>query len=143
MSQLGIGAMLGMLTDNSQTVDAVKYAIGKKIKSIKLDGDNLDITLDDDKILRMFDDGQSCCEHRYMTTPDNLDNYIGETIVDFELKNGPDAEGEYGECHDIQFLEVKTDKDVIQFSNHNEHNGYYGGFSIKAESMIIKNYLKY
>ena len=57
---------------------------------------------------------------------------IGYSEKDFELKDAPDIEDEWGEVHEVQFLDVKTDKGVFQMSSHNEHNGYYGGFWIIA-----------
>jgi hypothetical protein len=34
--------------------------------------------------------------------------------------------------HEVAFLEVTTDRGVFQMKNHNEHNGYYGGFLIRC-----------
>ena len=43
------------------------------------------------------------------------------------------ASSEHNEdCHEVQFLEVKTSKGSFTMSSHNEHNGYYGGFSIEV-----------
>ena len=39
-----------------------------------------------------------------------------------------------GEKHEVQFLEIKTDRGVLTMANHNEHNGWYGGFWIVAEA---------
>lgn len=36
------------------------------------------------------------------------------------------------DVHEVQFLVVHTDKGDLTMSSHNEHNGYYGGFSIEA-----------
>lgn len=84
--------------------------------------------------LKMFDDGQSCCESRYMVTSDDLTEYENTTLLDFELKDAPDIENEF-DCHEVQFLDVKTSKGIFQIANHNEHNGYYGGFWIVARSI--------
>lgn len=134
MSNLGMGVMLNMLGGNEDTVNALKASLNKKIKLAWLDqeADRLKIRFDDDSVLSLWDAGQSCCEHRYMRTDDNLNDYTGHTLIDIELKNAPDEEDEYGEVHEVQFLEIKTDKGVFTMSNHNEHNGYYGGFAIVA-----------
>lgn len=136
MSSPGMGVMLGMLGGNEETVNAVKFSLGKKIKKVWLDEENnkLSFEFEDNSTLDMWDDGQSCCEHRYMRTDDDLSEYEGTTLLDFELKTAPDQEDEYGEVHEVQFLDVKTDKGVFQLANHNEHNGYYGGFWIVARS---------
>lgn len=132
MSQLGIGAMIGYLGGNEETVKAIQSSVNKKMKRVFLEDDVLIFHMDDGSILRLFDDGQSCCESRYMKTDDNLDEYSGSVLLGFELKNGPDIETEY-DVHDVQFLDVKTDKGTFQMASHNEHNGYYGGFWIVAK----------
>jgi hypothetical protein len=133
MSQPGIGVMIGLLGGNEETVNAIKSSLGKKIKNVQLEADDtLKFEFQDGSSLNIRDDGQSCCEHRYMTTDDDLSEYSGATLLDFELKNAPDQEDEWGEVHEVQFLDVKTDKGVFQMANHNEHNGYYGGFWIVA-----------
>jgi hypothetical protein len=37
-----------------------------------------------------------------------------------------------GEDHELAFLKVSTNKDCITLETHNENNGYYGGFGIRA-----------
>lgn len=131
MSNLGIGVMLHWLSSNEPTVTAVKSALNKKIKSVKLEGERLKFIFDDDSTLQLWDDGQSCCESRYMSTDDDITYYIGAKLTGFELKEAPEIENEWG-SHEVQFLEVQTDKGVFTISSHNEHNGYYGGFAIVA-----------
>ena len=38
----------------------------------------------------------------------------------------------WGGVHEVQFLNIETSLGIITFETHNEHNGYYGGFYIKA-----------
>jgi len=99
-----------------------------------LDGDALNFEFEDETKLKVWDGGQSCCENRYMATSDDLTEYSGAKLLDFELKNAPNVADEYGD-HEVQFLDVKTDKGTFQMANHNEHNGYYGGFWIVAQSV--------
>lgn len=134
MSNLGLGVMIQSLGGNAETVEAVKTALGKIIENVKLEDNELVFKFTDGTELKMYDDGQSCCENRYMVTADELSEYEGAKVLDFELKNAPNAPDEYGD-HEIQFLDVKTDKGVFQMANHNEHNGYYGGFWIVARSV--------
>ena len=130
---IGVGVMIKSLGGNSETVEAVKSALGKTIENVKLEDNELKFLFTDGTTLKMFDDGQSCCEIRYMETADNLSEYDGAVLLDFELKDAPNQEDEYG-AHEVQFLDVKTSKGVFTMSNHNEHNGYYGGFWITAVS---------
>ncbi|MBS3993634.1 MAG: hypothetical protein KGZ87_07950 [Bacteroidetes bacterium] len=128
---LGLGVMIQTLGGNEETVNAVKSALNKTIEKVWLKENELLFKFTDGTNLKLYDDGQSCCETRYMRTDDDLSEYSGAKLLDFELKNAPNQEDEYGD-HEIQFLDVKTDKGIFQMANHNEHNGYYGGFWIVA-----------
>lgn len=126
---LGIGVMIGQLSGNKETVEAYQSAINKTISKADLSDDALVLTFDDGTGIKFFDDGQSCCESRYMRTDDKLDEYAGGKFLGAEIKHAPDVEND-GECHEVQFLEIKTSKGEFTMSSHNEHNGYYGGFSL-------------
>ena len=128
---LGIGAMIQTLSGNEEIVDAIKSALNKTIEKVWLEENELLFEFTDGTNLKLYDNGQSCCEDRYMRTDDNLSEYEGAKLLDFELKNAPSQENIYG-AHEIQFLDVITDKGIFQMANHNEHNGYYGGFWIVA-----------
>lgn len=132
MSQLGLGVMIQMLGGNADTVAALKESIGQKIESVSLEDNQLQIKLKTGKTLTIFDDGQSCCEHRYMVTDDDLSEFTNTIFKNIEIKDTQNKDGEYGEVHEIQFLEITTGKGSFVLSNHNEHNGYYGGFWIVA-----------
>lgn len=129
----GMGLLLGILGGNSETVSAIKSCLGNTIERVWLDegANELKFKFTNGVGLRIWDDRQSCCENRYMVTADDLSEYENAKLLDFELKDALNSEDEHGE-HEIQFLDVKTDKGVFQMANHNEHNGYYGGFWIVA-----------
>jgi hypothetical protein len=131
MSQLGLGVMIQSLGGNEETVKAIKESLGKHIVNIVLESDSLAIHFEDKTVLYLQDEGQSCCEHRYMTTDDDLSEFCDSQFMDVELADGENKDDEYGE-HEIQFLNIKTSKGTFQMANHNEHNGYYGGFWITA-----------
>ena len=133
MGMHGVGFMLSQLYGNSDSVDAFKAAIGKTIKAARADDDSLYLTFTDDSGIRFYDDGQLCCESRYMRTDDDVASFAGSVLTGAEIKDGPDEEGEYGDAHEVQFLEVQTSTGVITMSSHNEHNGYYGGISLRVE----------
>ena len=141
MSQLGLGVMIGMLSGNSETVAAIRASQGKKIVGISLDKDQetpdgferqdlirIDLT---EHVLLLWDGGQSCCEARYTTTDDAVEEFVGATLVDVDLLDADTIEDDYG-VHEQQFLRVQTDRGDMTFVTHNEHNGYYGGFLLKA-----------
>jgi hypothetical protein len=135
MGNLGMGVMIHMLFGgNADDVAAVRGAIGKTIASVELKDEALQFAFADGSTLKLWDDGQSCCESRYMRTDDNLADFVGATFTDLEMRDAPDATVGDGEPHEVQFLAVKTSKGEFVMSSHNEHNGYYGGFYIKASA---------
>lgn len=129
MSQPGIGAMLHLLSGGSKN-DPSKY-VGRVIESAAQDGDTLVLSFRDGTSIVISDDGQSCCESRYMRTDDSLKDLFGLTLTGIETNTARsgNVEDDY-EHHEVVFLDIKTDKNVVQFSFHNVHNGYYGGFGL-------------
>lgn len=138
MGQPGIGAMIQALYGDRDSVAAFGESVGKTIAAIAIDdeangGDGaLRLTFTDGNKLLLMDNGRSCCESRYMRTDDELQGYVGATLIGVETKDGPEVEGEYGDSHEQQFLEVQTSKGVLTLVCHNENNGYYGGFALVA-----------
>lgn len=130
MSRPGIGAMLGILGGNENTVKAMQAAMNLPIEYIAVKDDSLRIVLEKGTLC-LYDDAQSCCEHRYMVCDDDLGAFVGATLLGAEIVNAPDETDEYGE-HEVQFLKVNTSAGTFTIANHNEHNGYYGGFWIVA-----------
>jgi hypothetical protein len=131
MSELGLGVMIGMLGDKNETVKAMQSAIGRTIASVVVDANRdgaLCLTFTDGSTLRLYDDGRSCCESRYLTCDDDLASFVGDTLVSAEVHEAPTITSEYGDVHEQAFLRVKTNRGVIVATTHNEHNGYYGGF---------------
>lgn len=123
--------MLGMLSGGGETVAAYHAAVGKKIIGLGIDADRerLRIELDGGLTLVATDDGQSCCESRYMTCDDDLSHFAGATLTGLEVRDGPEEDGGY-DVHEQQFLIVNTSAGSFTVANHNEHNGYYGGFHL-------------
>jgi hypothetical protein len=143
VSNLGVGVMLGMLSGNEETVKAGKDAVGKEIAHAAVvlgadaghygDTDKLVLTFTDKSALEIWDDGQSCCEHRFMHTDDELGDFVGATFLDAEVRDGPAEDMEYGE-KESQFLVISTSIGQFTVVNYNEHNGYYGGFWLQART---------
>lgn len=135
MSQLGMKVLIKKLLGGStKSIATWTAAMGKKIVDLRLlpDTNALYFTFDDGSQMKVYDDGQSCCEKRYMATDDLLADFIGATLVSAELLDGPTTDDE-DEEHDTQFLRIKTSVGDFTMVNHNIHNGYYGGFWIVAE----------
>ena len=64
-----------------------------------------------------------------------LSKIEGEKFRRVEVKETRGSD-EWGGSRDISFLEISTDRDHVVVKNYNEHNGYYGGFSIDVTIRI-------
>ena len=127
--------MIDVCNLEGKSAEAFLKVVGKKIMGIKLEDDMLYISFGSQGTLKISDEGQSCCEHRYITTDDKLEDYVGGNLLNIEVKPVPIPlldDGE-GESHDIEFVEVSTSKGAFVLVTHNEHNGYYGGFFVCAK----------
>lgn len=118
--------------DRDATAQAVLASVGKRIASVELVADELRLAFTDGAVLRIYDDGQSCCESRYMRTDDDLPTFAGATLRGVEVRDATDIACDGEDSHEVAFLVVHTDGGDIVCSTHNEHNGYYGGFAMKA-----------
>jgi len=115
--------------------------VGLKIKDIvKIDqSEQVAIWFTDGTFLRISDDGQSCCESRYMTCDDDLTGHEGGQLVSIDLDAGggehrTKPDDDYSDAyHETQFVKVQTTKGSFTLCTHNEHNGYYGGFDLTVE----------
>jgi hypothetical protein len=126
-SQPGIGAMLHYLGGGSK--EDPKSFYGRTITAAELRDDKFHLSFDDGQKIAIWDDGQSCCEHRYMKCDDDPASLVGHKLTRIEAKEGPDVQGDY-DTHEQVFVEIGTDAGFITLNNHNEHNGYYGGFGL-------------
>lgn len=131
----GLGVMLRQMAGNADSVAALTGAIGKTIASVDLKDDGLCLRFTDGSGIRFADEGQSCCEHRYMRTDDELSYYVGAELRGAELRDAPSSTDGTSDAHDVQFLAIQTDRGEFVMSSHNEHNGYYGGFSVEVSAL--------
>lgn len=134
---LAMKVMLDMMLgyNAEQTYRILQPAIGRNIVKLYIEDNRLSFLMDNGKGFHLLDDGQSCCESRYMTTDDSLEHFVGATLTGIEVRKGPLVEDEWADVHDTEFLLVHTSKGTFTVVNHNEHNGYYGGFSLLAVPM--------
>lgn len=132
MGNPGLGVMIQMLGGDRGSRDAMFAILGKKLAIVELRDDALWMTVEGGPTVRMSDHGQSCCESRYMRTDDDLASFVGATLTGVEVREAPSVDVDY-DAHDVEFLAVQTDRGEFVMSSHNEHNGYYGGFAIRAE----------
>ena len=112
-----------------------EQSCGKVITTADIYDEKLLIRFNDETAIWIYDDGQGCCEWRHMSTDDDLSSLIGHHLVSIEQREGPMIEDECGDCHDICFVIIQTDVGSVTLVNHNEHNGYYGGFCLVIKTV--------
>ena len=167
MSKLG----LSFLIANVFGVDGVKISnhYGKTIVSAALKPDTVAPDWDktesseyskevdclllkfaDGTAIRLYDDAQSCCEHRYISTDDDVADLVGQKLIEVECRDieKPEDEDEDGNadidnyCHDMMFVKIQGNKSPITLCTHNEHNGYYGGFILRCDELKLESELE-
>lgn len=84
-----------------------------------------------DLILIMWDNGQQCCENRYMDTDDDLSQLSGTTFVSIEIADCSLHANQDGDTEECQFLRIQTSDGMFVVKNYNIHNGYYSGFELE------------
>ena len=131
MTQLGFGPMLHLVSAGCPEKPSDFY--GKEIVEATIREEALRLMFSDGSKIKIFDDGQSCCESRYMRTDDDVSSLIGHKLVRIEGKDGPNLNSYDDDPHETCFVEIATDAGFITITNHNEHNGYYGGFALSIE----------
>ena len=124
---MGLGAMIHYLSGGSEHSASEYY--GQKILSAEIVDNRLRLGLKNGKTIEIWDNGQSCCENRYMSTDDDVSSLVGKKLTQIACKEGPTVDEDYN-VHEQVFVEVATNKGFITIANHNEHNGYYGGFGL-------------
>lgn len=136
MSEPGFGAMLHYLSGGSAN-DPKKY-YGKVVESAQLVGDDrLRISFVGGPVIELWDNGQSCCEKRYLTCDDDPADLNGQGLVSIEAVRTEERDDNHGDPHEMVFVKVQGDRSAITLCAHNKHNGYYGGFGLTiTESKI-------
>jgi len=84
-------------------------------------------------ILELIDNGQDCCENRYITCDDDLEGLQGQRIVSIEVAGIAEVlETNDGDSHEQVFVRIQFSRFAVTLCTHNEHNGYYGGFCLEV-----------
>ena len=114
--------------------------VGKKIAKIYIDPDynngdgGLVIEFEDNKKIILFDDNRQSSESRFIHSDDDLSWHMGSVFQGIQIKNIKDTRDEYDCKHEIQFVHVLTETDILVVETHNVHEGHYGGFNLKIDT---------
>ena len=126
MPQRGLGIKARIILGGSP--NGTDVLCGKEIVSAELVDNQLKLQFADGAKYNLWDDGQDCCERRYITTDDDISSLVGQSLTRIETKDGPDQATEENP-HEKIFVELHTATGcAVVLTTHNEHDGYYGGF---------------
>jgi hypothetical protein len=96
----------------------------------------------------MISNYQSCCESwGHFLSEDNPAEFIGATLVDVkitdELLNKKRlSELDYLDEGGVMFVDIETDRGVLQFVAYNSHNGYYShSATVESKQLTHETYL--
>jgi len=86
-------------------------------------------------------DGQSCCERSgYFMSEDDFSEFIGANLIDLAITdtclNTKKLEEEELYEPDLMFVNLNTDKGLLQFVAYNSHNGYYGHSAVVVSEQL-------
>lgn len=104
-------------------------------ENVRYGADGYAITTNKQMIRLLIDNDQDCCEQwGYLMSEDDLSKFIGSSLLDititdtalstiqFEQYLGPEDMDAGG----MMFVNINTDRGLLQFVAYNAHNGYYG-----------------
>lgn len=94
--------------------------------------DGYKVITNQQEILLMIDNGQSCCENwGYFWLNDNILDFIGAELKGIDIVDTALNKEKFDDKVDLyegdaMFVNLETSKGTLQFTLYNEHNGYYG-----------------
>ena len=104
--------------------------IGKVLKEVRVDNDNITFVTVDDDVYNMYHD-QDCCEHVYVeSVVGDVEDLIGvPLLVAEEATSNENPEGaevsDYQESFTWTFYKLATIKGYVDIRWYGESNGYY------------------
>ena len=117
----------------------IKHPVGYEIYC-----DGYKITTDKQTVLVLIENDQQCCENwGYICTNDNMEEFIGANLLsvnltDIALNNADLPAADWCDEREIQFVNLHTDRGLLQLAVYNAHNGYYG-HSLFIRSMQLNH----
>jgi hypothetical protein len=129
-------------------IEEATFRIDESKYGLSFDG--ILITLDDNTEIKLgIYNGQNCCENwGYFTSLDDLSEFIGAEFISVgvvdKCLNVTKMEEHYfsSETHTM-FVNIDTNKGLLQFTAYNSHNGYYGhqAVVVRNDAIIEDTYL--
>lgn len=91
--------------------------------------DGFEVLTSDQSILLGISNYQSCCERTgYFWCNDSTAEFIGARLLDVTITDTALITSKAPDIYEggVMFVNLVTDRGVLQFVCYNEHNGYYG-----------------
>jgi hypothetical protein len=101
----------------------------ERIKEIEDYGDGFKIVTDAQTIDLHMDTDASCCENPgYFLSEDDPSQFIGAAVLSVRVVNEALTNVEVPDVYEggVMFVNIETDKGLLQFVAYNSQNGYYG-----------------
>lgn len=124
---------------NNEKILRIEEASFKNKKDDYRSFNGFEVVTDKQTIRLGIDDSQSCCERPgYFWSNDNPQDFIGAIVRDISITDTSlneakmkenDIDGEYFEGG-VMFVNIDTDRGMLQFVAYNAQNGYYGHHAI-------------
>lgn len=126
-----------------------------KIEEIEGSRAGYSITTTDQIISMTIENEQCCCENwGYFLSEDNVSSFIGTNLLDITItdtalrtykvndwttiySDNPTRDMDYGGA--VMFVNIHTDKGLLQFVAYNDHNGYYGHEASVVSKQLTEN----
>ena len=128
-----LSLLSNQLKFSETTLNSYWKALGQTIREISCDYQTLTMRFENGHGFTITDNGQSCCENRYMVCDDDTRSYAGARLLGMELADGPRVLDEWLDPQEVQFLRIHTSRGTIVVSNYNE--GRYSGFCIELKAI--------
>ena len=112
------------------------------------------VTTTEQQIDLLITDEQSCCESwGYFLTEDDTTKFIGAELRGVRITDtnrstkqfAPSFDGDYDNPDkvwlsdgDVMFVDIETDRGILQFVAYNAHNGYYGHTARVSSRQLVE-----
>lgn len=83
--------------------------------------------------------GESCCEDwGHFITNDDTSEFVGASIVSVKIVDECMNKEKAPEIYEggVMFLDIETDKGVLQFTAYNSHNGHYVHYAVVISEQL-------
>lgn len=107
-----------------------KELVGQSVSEITLEDDGRKLILRTNRFRYTFLAEGDCCAVAYVLTPDkeDLKAFLGNEVMQATSSRISVPNGDYGDCTDTEFYNLRTHNGDLTLELRTEHNGYYSGW---------------